>query len=351
MSTDACDQSRSPVKRRGAQLTGATLALLAFMPTDAWATYSITAVNTASRQVGGAGTSCISGSSVYLIYGSAPGFGAVNSQAWANTDGRDEAVDLLEQGVAPADIIEALTAPTFDSSAEERQYGVVDLQGRAAGHTGSGTGNYADDIQGSDGVFAYSIQGNILTGPAVLTQAEDAFTTGGGCDLAERLMLALEGGAQNQEGDSRCTPDIPSDAAYIQVDLPEEPAGSYLVLEVSDTAPDNPLVELRAAFDAWRETHPCPVADPDAGATGGAGGSPVDAGTGSGGSPQDADQDDTDAPGGTSGTTPGTTTPSGEDGCGCRFVTRRDSAPWMALLSFVVVLGARRRLQSPRHGR
>jgi hypothetical protein len=84
------------------------LAVLAFARPGR-ATYSITAVDRATRQVGGAGTSCISGGSVYRIYGSAPGFGAVNSQALASTQGCDEAVRLLAQGWAPDAIIQRLT--------------------------------------------------------------------------------------------------------------------------------------------------------------------------------------------------------------------------------------------------
>ena len=106
-------------------------------------------------------------------------------------------------------------------------------------------------MQGNAEPFAYSIQGNILTGDAVLSQARSAFVAGGGCDLAARLMLALEGGAKNAQGDRRCTPSgIPADAAYIQVDLPDQPRGSWLYLEVRATAPQSPIVRLRQLYDA-----------------------------------------------------------------------------------------------------
>jgi len=68
-----------------------------------------------------------------------------------------------------------------------------------------------------------------------ITQSAAAFEAGG-CDLAERLMLALEAGAQHGEGDARCKErGIPSDSAFIEVDLPQEPAGSYLKLSVAGT--------------------------------------------------------------------------------------------------------------------
>lgn len=249
------------------------LALLAFAR-PAHATYSITAVDRATRQVGGAGTSCIAGGSVYRIYGSAPGFGAVNSQALASTPGRDEAVRLLAQGWAPDAIVRRLTDPAFDLFFQSRQYGIVALTGQSAGHSGASTQSYSNDLQGSVEPFAYSIQGNILTGEAVLTQARAAFVDGGGCDLAARLMLALEGGAKNAQGDRRCTPSgIPADAAYIQVDLPDQPRGSFLYLEVRATAPQSPIVRLRQLYDDWRLTHACPSGGSGGAGAGGSGGS------------------------------------------------------------------------------
>ncbi|HMJ12503.1 MAG TPA: DUF1028 domain-containing protein [Polyangiaceae bacterium] len=253
------------------------LAALAFAR-PGHATYSITAVDRATRQVGGTGTSCISGGSVYRIYGSAPGFGAVNSQALASTQGRDEAVRLLAQGWAPDAIIQRLTDPAFDLFFESRQYGIVALSGQSAGHSGTATQSYSNDLQGNVEPFAFSIQGNILTGEAVLSQARAAFVDGRGCDLAARLMLALEGGAKNAQGDRRCTPSgIPADAAYIQVDLPGQPRGSFLYLEVSATAPQSPVVRLRQLYDSWRVNHACP--------TGGSAGSSGAGGGGTGATP------------------------------------------------------------------
>jgi MYXO-CTERM domain-containing protein len=230
---------------------------------QAGATYSVVAVDTATRQVGGAGTSCmreIEGADVYIIYGSVPGRGVVHAQALVSGLSRDRAIKLLAGGTAPVDIIAAITAASFDGSASMRQYAVADLGGRVAAHTGTQTQAYAGDRQGMPATFVYSVQGNILTGKAVLTQAAAAFE-GGGCDLAERLMRALEGGALGGEGDRRCTPlGIPSDSAFVQVDREGEPAGSYLALRVPSSGNDDPLVELRASFDTWRETHPCEVA-------------------------------------------------------------------------------------------
>jgi MYXO-CTERM domain-containing protein len=261
------------------------------------------ATDQATRQVGGAVTSCVGAQSVATVYGPAPGHGGINAQAAQNINGRDRGVMLLNMDVAPADIITMITAPGFDPSAATRQYGVADLSGRAAGYTGTGAMNYKEDRQGTIGTYTYSAQGNILTSKAVLDQAVSAFRTTG-CDLAEKLMLALEAGAMNGEGDSRCTPrGVPSDSASIEVDSATGAAGSYLRLSLSGTGNTSPLIRLRSMFDTWRMTHPCATGDggvvadaggvrdaavdargdaraPDAASDGGSGG----AGAGAGGS-------------------------------------------------------------------
>lgn len=256
---------------------------VALAAAPAHATYSIVATDGTTRQVGGAGTSCVGSLSVRVIYGSVPGKGAVHAQAQLGGPGKAEAVEQIGMDVAPATIIAAITATTFDGNAQRRQYGIVDLMMRSAGFSGSQTGAFSDDRQAQVGAFTYSVQGNILTSAAVLDQAAQAFEAGG-CDLADRLMHALEAGAQNGEGDSRCTPDgIPADSAFIQVDREGEAAGTYLQLEVTNTAPANPLALLRTQYDAWRTTHPCPAAPmPDAGAGSG------DAGGGTGSSTSDS---------------------------------------------------------------
>ena len=256
----------------------------------AQATYSIAAVDRATGQVGGAGASCIGKNSVRIIYGVAPGKGVVHAQALSNTDGRDEAVELLLQDEPPADIIELLGTQEFDPFAERRQYGVVDLAGRAAAFTGEQNGDFAGDRQGESGAFVYTVQGNILTGAIVIDRAAEAFA-GGGCDLAERLMRALEAGAEDGEGDSRCTDrGLPADSAFIEVDLPGEEPGSYLRLEVTGSEEESPVVTLRAQLDAWRADHPC-VGPADAGPEPEPDAAPVPDASVGGGSPIDGDVD------------------------------------------------------------
>jgi uncharacterized Ntn-hydrolase superfamily protein len=254
-----------------------TMLSFALAPATARATYSVVATDSATGQVGGAVTSCVGSQGVGVVYRPSVGHGGVNAQAAANASGRDRAVMLLNMDVAPADIIANITASSFDSNAAVRQYGVVDLMGRAAGFTGSSAMNYKEDRQGTIGTFTYSVQGNILTSRAVIDQTEAAFRTAG-CDLADKLMLALEAGAMNGEGDSRCTPrGVPSDAASIEVDLTGATAGSYLKLAVAGTGTTSAVVQLRTMFNTWRTTHAC---GGGAGGMGGAGGAAGRGGTG-----------------------------------------------------------------------
>jgi uncharacterized Ntn-hydrolase superfamily protein len=190
------------VKRAAGAAAACALALL---PVTARATYSVVATDRSTGQVGGSVTSCVGSQGVGVVYRPSVGHGGVNAQAAANANGRDRAVTLLNMDVAPADIITMITASSFDSSAATRQYGVVDLMGRAAGFTGASAMSYKEDRQGTSGAYTYSVQGNILTSRAVIDQAEAAFRNSG-CDLADKLMLALEAGAMGGEGDSRCTP-------------------------------------------------------------------------------------------------------------------------------------------------
>jgi MYXO-CTERM domain-containing protein len=222
-------------------------------------TYSIVAVDTATGELGGAGTSCLDGSDVFVIYRGVPDRGVVHAQARYDAGVRDHAALLLHDGESAANVLTAITKPVFDADAAVRQYGLVDVSGSAVGFTGSGTMAFAADRQGHVAGFAYSVQGNILTSQAVLDQAGAAFEAGG-CDLAERLLRGLLAGADNGEGDSRCTAHgLPSDSAFLQVERAGGAEGDYLSLRIRTSGEDNPLPLLEQKLTAWRAGHPCPA--------------------------------------------------------------------------------------------
>ena len=224
------------------------------------ATWSIVATDARTSEVGGAITSCVGSMDLSIVLGVAPGAGAIHAQCWVNTDGRDTGVEMLAAGSSPEEVIAAITDAAFDPDASVRQYGVVDLQGRAAGWTGTANDTWAGDIQGADGRYTWSAQGNILTGESVVSGTNSAFETGEGCDLADQLIRALEAGAADGGGDNRCAGGgIPSDSAHLRV---VDASGLDVVaLSVVDTAPISGVRRLRFVYDAWRAEHPCPESD------------------------------------------------------------------------------------------
>src|SRR3989440_9405848 len=105
----------------------------------------------------------------------------------------------LQKGTDPKAIIEMLSK---DPAFQTRQFGILDLQGRRAGHSGLGNGYVSQDIQGQvpgTEVF-YSIQGNILRPGTVVPNAVEAFIKTPGA-ITDRVMAAMEA-ADGSGGDS-----------------------------------------------------------------------------------------------------------------------------------------------------
>jgi hypothetical protein len=193
----------------------------------------------------------------------------------------------LQKGTDPKEIIELLAKdPAFQS----RQFGIVDLQGRAAGHSGLTNGSVSEDMHGQvpgTEIF-YSIQGNILRPGDVVSHAVKTFIYTEGA-LTDRVMNAMEA-ADAAGGDSRCTcppwpadgskPEIPCDGktahvAYLLLAEKNDTSGDShnngkytAYITVSQPGPDhgantikpgenlNPVKTLRMRYDAWRRTQP-----------------------------------------------------------------------------------------------
>ena len=238
-----------------------TLVLL-LLPAPARATWSIVAVDPQTHEVGAAGASCVDG--VIRIAGLAPGKGVVASQAASSLAGRDRAVARLEEGVDPAAILAEITAAAFDTNARRRQYGIAAFSGPPAGFTGSGNSPWAGHAQGAN----VSVQGNILVGEQVVAEALAAFQAEGDCSvrLSDRLMAALQAGGQ-QGGDSRCDPAKAAISAFLLVARPDDSEPSlHLEALAPDGDPGNPVTDLQAQYDRWRQSQPV-RACPDAGAS------------------------------------------------------------------------------------
>jgi uncharacterized Ntn-hydrolase superfamily protein len=234
------------------------LALTIYAPRPAHATYSIVAADTRTHRTGGAGTSCLDGQDVFIIHGVVPRVGTLHVQSVYNPAALDEGTRELAAHVSPAALLGNLTDPGFDPDYAVRQFGVASVTGETATFTGADDGAFAGDRRGTSGALVYAVQGNLLTSRAVIDQAAGAFESAG-CDLPERLMRALEAGAEHGEGDRRCTGPrgIPSDSAFLRVAGGEGDPDPYVDLRVPTSGQANPLVALRAELEAWRKTHPC----------------------------------------------------------------------------------------------
>ena len=165
------------------------------------------------------------------------GMGAVSTQSWVNPYLAIGALDALARGVAASDALEAALAA--DEGRELRQLGLVDAAGRAAAWTGAACTGWCGHRTG----VGYAIQGNMLTGEVVLDAMEVGFLGAvPGQDLAERLMLALEGG-QAAGGDKRG-----KQSAALRVHDREDYA--WLDLRVDEHA--EPVAELRRVLGVAR---------------------------------------------------------------------------------------------------
>ena len=273
--------------RKAAFLLTALLAL----PSSAFATWSVIAVDRSTGRVVIASATCVNGDDDFLKGVQAvvvPGKGVAACQAAVDNTHTNQMLVFseLQKGTDPKEIIELLAKdPAFQS----RQFGILDLQGRAAGHSGLTNGyvsqNLFGQVPGTE-VF-YSIQGNILRPGSVVPNAVQAFLKTSGA-ITDRVMAAMEA-ADGSGGDSRCTcPPWPTDGSKPAIPCDEKTAhvayilmaektdtngdshnnGKYtMYINVSQPAPDhqagikpgenlNPVKTLRMRYDAWRKKQP-----------------------------------------------------------------------------------------------
>jgi hypothetical protein len=266
--------------------------LLLALPTRALATWSVVAVDRSTGRVVIASATCVDQNDQFLMGVQAvvvPGKGVAACQAGVDSTHQNQMLVFqeLQKGTEPKQIIELLSK---DPAYQSRQFGILDLQGRRAGHSGLTNGYVSQDIQGQvpgTDIF-YSIQGNILRPGQVVPNAVQAFLNTKGA-ITDRVMAAMEA-ADGSGGDSRCTcppwptdgskPAIPCDGrtAHVAYILMAEKTdtngdshnnGKYaMYITVSQPAPDhgpniikagenlNPVKTLRMRYDAWRKTQP-----------------------------------------------------------------------------------------------
>jgi len=256
----------------------------------AFATWSVIAVDRSTGRVVIASATCVNNDDEFLKGVQAvvvPGKGVAACQANVDNTHHNQMLVFreLQKGTDPKAIIELLRE---DRAFQSRQFGIVDLQGRSAGHSGLTNGYVSQDMQGRvpDTEIFYSIQGNILRPGAVVLNAVQVFIKTNGA-LTDRVMAAMEA-ADGSGGDSRCTcppwsadgskPKIPcndktSHIAYILMAEAEDSNGDshndgkyamYITVSQPEHGPNsikegenlNPVKTLRMRYDVWRRAQP-----------------------------------------------------------------------------------------------
>src|ERR1051325_2400001 len=216
------------------------LLLLAFN-ISAFGPWSVVAVDRGAGRVVISSSTCTGNTDDFLKDVQAvvvPGKGVAACQAGVDSathQNQTLVFEELQRGTPPSRIIEMLSQ---DPGFQARQYGIVDLQGRMAGHSGLTNGFVTQDMHGQapgTEIF-YSIQGNILRSGSVVPNAVKAFVAAKG-GVTDRVMAAMEA-ADAAGGDSRCTcqvPTPPAEGASIPCAIRTSLVAYILAADPSDT--------------------------------------------------------------------------------------------------------------------
>jgi hypothetical protein len=276
---------------RALRRAAAVIGLLFAAPATAHATWSVIAVDLATGRVVIASATCVNNNDAFLMGIQAvivPGKGVAACQAGVDGTHANQMLVYteLQKGTDPARIIELLSAdPAFQS----RQFGILDLQGRSAGHSGLSNGACHAGHPGPRPRHA-----DLLLDPGQhpATRRSDPQRRAG-VPVHERLAHRPRDGAleiaDQHGGDSRCTcPPLPVDgsrpliacegrtsyiayilmsdktdsngdshnngkyAMYLTVTQPEQ--GGPNAIKTGENL--NPVKTLRLRYDRWRRTQP-----------------------------------------------------------------------------------------------
>lgn len=116
--------------------------------------------------------------------------GAFCTQHWHNPEWGERALDLLEAGKAPEEVLSELLRG--DPQREQRQLAIIDVTGRVANHNPSQAEKGSLYWAAMSGRY-YSCQGNTLVGREVIVAMSKAYEETRG-SIADRLMAALVAG-------------------------------------------------------------------------------------------------------------------------------------------------------------
>ncbi len=255
------------------------------VPRVAHATWSVIAIDRSTGRMVVSSATCVSQANLLRFPSKglmdvqaiiAPGFGVAAAQAGVDRTRANQSLihAELQKGTHPSDILAQLMA---DPAIQTRQFGILDLQGRFAGFSGSRNLAASLAVQGQvpgTEIF-YAIQGNILASNDVVQRAVRAFESATG-SIEDRVMAAMEA-ADAAGGDRRCTCEtapVPettaactartAHVAYIAIADRSSTNGASFndgqyvhVIDVNDQniarhENANPVRTLRMRFDAWK---------------------------------------------------------------------------------------------------
>ena len=280
-----------------------SISFLLFLMTQvqiASATYSIVSTDATTRQVGGAGATCLPDRDIYeVLYHSVPNRTVLHTQGRL-LDRNDtiilKAMDMMQQNENESvnDILSAMLASdsyTFSLQSGEtyfgrqlRQYGIADFDSHNA-HTGSKLtelwekipplyydgmiveGNEETDQGGKfgDDRYIFHAMGNVVKTGTVKSMSNGIQSLNnddydyGVCDMAGKLMAALQSVSDGGYGDVRCTDDdekgYSASGAFLHIDNPD---GMELIhINVIGDGKEEPVEVVKNAFREWRKDHPC----------------------------------------------------------------------------------------------
>lgn len=165
--------------------------------------------------------------------------GAVATQAFVNPLYGIDGLALLAEGKTPDEVAAILTG--CDAGHRQRQFHLIDAEGRNTAFTGSACVDWAGHLVDEN----VSVAGNMLAGPQVIATTLDVFRRTAGRPLIERFLEAMKAG-EAAGGDKRGR-----QSAAIRIHRGED----YPWLDIrADDHPD-PLAELTRLYAVAQERY------------------------------------------------------------------------------------------------
>jgi uncharacterized Ntn-hydrolase superfamily protein len=179
-----------------------------------------------------------------------PNVGVSKSQAFYLRQVDVTALRMLGLGYTPQHVMD--TFGRSDDDFDYRQFGIIDLEGRVAVHTGPKTKGWSGHHVGE----AFACYGNVLKGPETVQGIARGFMSKPEAPLHERLLRAIEGGrdAGGQASDGEPWPERSAWLRVVgQFDWP--------LVDLRVDLHTDAVAELRRIYAIWLERH-SPNAEP-----------------------------------------------------------------------------------------